>query len=124
MGDFLCRLLNNSTYLGMLSEVRDQYVDMSIAAYIWTAERNTLVDFTHGIGFTTIILLIRRPSKHDLSFRYFFLGKEILISLIFALINHPVNRIYITFMVNAGLALYGFVNILWSHIILHEEFWY
>ena len=75
MGDFLCRLLNNSTYLGMLSEVRDQYVDISIAAYTWTTERNTLVDFTPAISFATIMLLIRRPSKHDLSFRYFFLGK-------------------------------------------------
>ena len=108
----------------MLSEVKDQYVDISVAAYAWNAERNALVDFTVGIGSTSIVLLIRKPSKHDLSFRYFFLGKEILISLIFPLINHPVNRIYITFMVNAGLALYGFADIFWSHIILPEEVWY
>ena len=61
----------------MLSEVKDQYVDISVAAYAWNAERNALVDFTVGIGFTSIALFIRKPSKHDLSFRYFLLGKEI-----------------------------------------------
>ena len=108
----------------MLSEVKDQYVDMSASAYGWNADRYALVDFSTVIGSTSITLFIRRPSKHDLSFRYFFLGKEILISLIFPLINHPVNRIYITFMVYAGLALYGFADIFWSHIILPEEVWY
>ena len=65
----------------MISEVRDKYVDISVAAYGWTAERNTLVDFTPGICQTTITLLIRRPSKHDKSFRYFFLGNYIHICL-------------------------------------------
>ena len=41
----MCRL-PNKTYLGMLSEVRDQYADISVAAYIENAERNILVDFT------------------------------------------------------------------------------
>ena len=59
----------------MISEVRDKYVDISVAAYGWNTERNTLVDFTPEISQTTIILLIKRPSKHDMSFRYFFLGK-------------------------------------------------
>ena len=59
----------------MLSEVRDQYVDISAAAYVESAERNALVDFTAGIAFTTITILIKRPSKHDIPFRYFFLGE-------------------------------------------------
>ena len=64
----------------MVSEVKDQYVDISAAAYAWkwNAELNSLVDFTVEIGSTSIALFIRKPSKHDLSFRYFFLGKEIL----------------------------------------------
>jgi len=44
----------------MLSEVEDQYVDISVAVYAWNAERDALVDFTPGIGFTTIALMIRR----------------------------------------------------------------
>ena len=58
----------------MLSEVRDQYVDIAVAGYGWNAERNTLVEFTPPIAVATIVLLIRRPSKHDMSLRYFFLG--------------------------------------------------
>ena len=60
----------------MLSEVRDGYADISVAAFARSTvnERITMVDFTPGIGRSTIILMIRRPSKHDLSFRYFFLG--------------------------------------------------
>ena len=73
----LCRLSNN-TYIGMASEVKDQYVDISVAAYAWNAALNSLVDFTVEISSTSIALFIRKPSKHDLSFRYFFLGKEIL----------------------------------------------
>ena len=60
----------------MLSEVRDQYVDISVAAFGWNAERNTLVDFTPRIVFSIITIFIRRPSKHDSSFRYFFLGTK------------------------------------------------
>ena len=59
----------------MLSEVRDQYVDISAAAYGWNNERSTLVDFTPKIGSITITFMIKRPSKHDPSFRYFSLGK-------------------------------------------------
>ena len=58
----------------MVSEVRDQFVDISVAAYGRNAKRNNLVDFTPAISFATITLLIRRPSKHDISFRYFLLG--------------------------------------------------
>ena len=88
----MCRLPND-TYFGMLSEVRDQYVDISTAAYGWTTERNTLVDFTRGIAFSTITLLIRRPSKHDLSFRYFFLGMLIFLSDILYILYTMENRI-------------------------------
>ena len=111
----------------MLSEVRDQYVDISVAAYGRTPERNTLVDFTPGIGLSSIILLIRRPSKHDMSFRYFFLGKYNYFSFDIFLINHPLlihNRIYTIFMVNTGLDLHGFADIVWSNIISFEELWH
>ena len=70
----MCRLPNN-TYRGMLFEVRDQYVDISVAAYAESAERKAFIDFTPGVSYTIITILIRRPSKHDLSFRYFYLGK-------------------------------------------------
>ena len=88
----MCRLPNN-TYLGMLSEVRDQYADISVAAYIENAERNILVDFTPKVGLSSIVLLIRRPSKHDISFRYFFLGKYryFFTLLVFSILNSLVN---------------------------------
>ena len=102
----MCRLPNN-TYLGMLSEVRDQYADISVAAYIENAERNILVDFTPKVGLSSIVLLIRRPSKHDISFRYFFLGKYryFFTLLVFSILNSLVNSYLIEFTPDAWLML-------------------
>ena len=43
IGDYLCRIDNK--YLGMLSEVRDGYADISVAAFGWSTvnEGNTSV---------------------------------------------------------------------------------
>ena len=64
----------NGTIIGMLSEVHNGVVDTSVAGYAPTLERYEVVDFSQGIIPTTIALMIKRPSKTDVSVRYFWLG--------------------------------------------------
>ena len=58
----------------MLSEVHNGVVDTSVAGYAPTLERYEVVEFSQGIIPTTIALIIKRPSKTDVSVRYFWLG--------------------------------------------------
>ena len=58
----------------MLSEVHNGVVDTSVAGYAPTLERYEVVEFSQGIIPTTIALMIKRPSKTDVSVRYFWLG--------------------------------------------------
>ena len=67
--------LENGQYQGMLAEVFEDIVDTAIAGYKPTLARLEIADFTQELfGFDTAPI-IRRPSKRDLSFRYFWLGK-------------------------------------------------
>ena len=66
--------LPNGSYIGMLQEVRHGIVDISAAAFIWTLAREEFVDFTPGIFKTTFSAIIRKPSKKDISLRYFYDG--------------------------------------------------
>ena len=68
--------LSNGSFKGMIREVQDGLVDVSIAGFSWNLERTEAVDFTAGIYPAIISVLIKRPSKHELSFRYFYLGMD------------------------------------------------
>ena len=58
-----------------MKEVQDNIVDVSVAGFVWNMERSEAVDFTQGIFPSTVAAIIRKPSRHDASLRYFFLGK-------------------------------------------------
>ena len=60
----------------MISEIKNAIVDSNIAASIVTIDRSHLVDPTIGIFKTSIAVIIKRPSKKDISLRYFLLGKS------------------------------------------------
>ena len=49
----------------------DAEVDTSIAGFIRDLPRNEVVDFTPGIFKSIRTIVIRRPSRHDFSLRYF-----------------------------------------------------
>lgn len=60
----------------MLAEVYDGIVDTSVASFTPTQERLEFADFTQEMFGWENSPFIRRPSKRDLSFRYFWLGEE------------------------------------------------
>ena len=53
--------------------MHDNTVDTSVAGFFWTFQRSEAVDFTQGLFPGTIAAIIRRPTKLDVSFRYFYL---------------------------------------------------
>ena len=53
--------------------MQDNTVDTSVAGFVWDLQRNEAADFTQGIFPGTIAAIIRRPTKLDVSFRYFHL---------------------------------------------------
>ena len=59
----------------MIAEIISTIVDTSVAGFIMNTERNQLVDFTQGVFQYRTGLLIRTPSKHEISLNYFLLGK-------------------------------------------------
>ena len=59
----------------MLAEVSEGLVDTSIAGFEQTLPRFEVVDFTQELFGNDVAFFIRRPSKRDLSMRYFWLGK-------------------------------------------------
>ena len=59
----------------MLAEVFEGVVDTSIAGFVITEARKEIVDFTQDLFGFENGPIIRRPSKRDLSLRYFWLGK-------------------------------------------------
>ena len=59
----------------MIAEINGSIVDTSVASFSMNGERNQLVDFTQGVFQNRIGLLIRTPSKHEISMNYFLLGK-------------------------------------------------
>ena len=71
--------LQNGSYVGMVPEIKDGTVSTSVAGIAMNMERIQFVDYTQGIFHITFGVLIRRPSKRDISFRYFLLGNTILL---------------------------------------------
>ena len=59
----------------MLAEVYDKVVDTSIAGVERTIPRIEIADFTQELFGLDTAPIIKRPSKRDLSLRYFWLGK-------------------------------------------------
>ena len=59
----------------MLAEVYEGIVDTSVAGFVQTLPRSEIADFTQGLFEADVAFFIRRPSKRDLSMRYFWLGK-------------------------------------------------
>lgn len=59
----------------MIAEIISTIVDTSVAGFIMNTERNQLVDFTQGVFQYRTGLLIRTPSKQEISLNYFLLGK-------------------------------------------------
>ena len=66
--------MEDGQYLGMLAEVYEGIVDTAIAGFKQTLPRLEIVDFTQELFGLDNAPIIRRPSKRDLSFRYFWLG--------------------------------------------------
>ena len=73
MPTYLIRL-PNGTFIGMIKEIQDGIVDTSVAGFNWIPERSEIVDFTQGIYPNVNKIFIRRPTKHDVSLKYFMLG--------------------------------------------------
>ena len=69
----------------MIREVQDGVVDASITGFATSEERFEAADFSQGLFRAVQSIIIKRPKKTDVSFRYFLLGKTYL-SLIFQ--NH------------------------------------
>ena len=69
------RLVDNNSYGGMLSEIYEGIVDTSVAGFVQSIPRYEIADFTQDLFGPDTALFIRRPSKRDLSFRYFWLGE-------------------------------------------------
>ena len=67
--------LDNNSYGGMLSEIYEGIVDSSVAGFVQSIPRYEIADFTQDLFGPDTALFIRRPSKRDLSFRYFCLGE-------------------------------------------------
>ena len=59
----------------MIREVQDGIVDASIAGFMATEERFEVADFSPGLFQAVQTIIIKRPKKTDVSFRYFLLGK-------------------------------------------------
>ena len=59
--------------------MQENIVDISVAGFGWNYDRNEIVDFTPGIFKSKMAVLIRRPTNHDPSFRYFLLGMVVVI---------------------------------------------
>ena len=76
MPTYLIRL-PNGTFIGMIKEIQDGIVDTSVAGFNWIPERSEIVDFTQGIFSNVNKIFIRRPTKHDVSLKYFMLGNII-----------------------------------------------
>ena len=60
----------------MLAEVYEGIVDTGIAGFAQTLTRFEIADFTQELFGADMAFFIRRPSKRDLSMRYFWLGKQ------------------------------------------------
>ena len=67
--------LDNGTVIGLLGEIRHGYFDTSVTGSFPTLERFDAVEFTQGLFPTKMGIFIRRPSKNDVSMRYFIMGK-------------------------------------------------
>ena len=64
----------------MIREVQDGVVDASITGFATSEERFEAADFSQGLFRAVQSIIIKRPKKTDVSFRYFLLGKKLLIS--------------------------------------------
>ena len=62
---------------GLRKEIQDGIVDTSVAGFNWIPERSEIVDFTQGIFPNVNKIFLRRPTKHDVSLKYFMLGNII-----------------------------------------------
>ena len=62
----------------MIREVQDGVVDASITGFATNEERFEVADFSQGLFQAVQTIIIKRPKKTDVSFRYFLLGKLLL----------------------------------------------
>jgi hypothetical protein len=61
----------NGTLMGMIRELYDNIVDISVAGYTVTEQQATLVDYSTFVYKDKISLLIKRPQDSDLSTIYY-----------------------------------------------------
>ena len=65
--------LPNGSIKGLIGEIISNDVDTSIAGFIRDIDRQKVVDFSPDIFKSMRTLVIRKPSKHDFSLKYFVL---------------------------------------------------
>ena len=61
----------------MIAEVYEGIVDTSVAGFGQSLDRYEVIDFTQGLYRPDTVFVIRRPSKHDFSLHYFWLGEAL-----------------------------------------------
>lgn len=62
---------DNGSWGGLIREIIDEEVDTSVGGFARNLERDEVVDFSPGIFRSMATVFVRKPSKHDLSLRYF-----------------------------------------------------
>ena len=75
--------LENGSFIGIIREVQDGYVDTSVAGFSATLERSEIVDFSQSVFKSVISVIMKKPRKTDVSLRYFWLGKYFMIIHVF-----------------------------------------
>ena len=90
-------------YKGMVGEVYNGYVDTSITGIGSTLERSEAVDFTQEVFYVEEGLVIKRPLKTDVSFRYFWLGNNLEIVLVRPSVCTCFTVPYILFRIHSNL---------------------
>ena len=71
--------LENGSFIGIIREVQDGYVDTSVAGFSATLERSEIIDFSQSVFKSVISVIIKKPRKTDISLRYFWLGNSAMI---------------------------------------------
>jgi hypothetical protein len=79
--------LPNGSFVGMIHEVASGMVETSVAGFIRTLKRESVVDFSPGIFRLRQAVLVRRPNDREVSMRYHILEYReeawLLISLVY-----------------------------------------
>jgi hypothetical protein len=62
--------LPNGSFVGMIQEVASGMADSSVAGFVRSIERETIVDFSQGIFISRQAVLVKRPNDREVSMRY------------------------------------------------------